>query len=597
MSGTALDPRLTSARSAPRRRIQLRWSDPRFRSVVWQVLVIGIVVAIVWYLAANTNRNLAARRIATGFAFLSRIAGVPIGETLIPYNPALDTYGTALLIGVLNTLKVSIVGIVLATIWGTLVGIGRLSRNWLLAKLTAVYVEVLRDTPVLLQLLFWYALLQGLPSPRQSLRLGQSVFLSNRGMKLPVPVWNPALGWALLAFAAGALGTYGYVRMCRRRQEATGVRPPAWPIALGLLIVFPTAVWAALGSPFTLDTPVLRGFNFVGGLTVSPEYFALLLGLTVYTSAYIAEIVRSGIEAVPQGQWEAAGALGLHRGQILRRIVLPQALRVIIPPLTSQYLNLTKNSSLAVAIGYQDIVSIANTTLNQTGQAIESVAIIMAVYSDHQSFDQSFHELVQRAHRVGGALSPGLLDRAPSPPAAQIDPVPSVAGATAAPLAGRERPPAAVYGPWAWARLNLFGSWWSTAITLALGYLLIRWAIGLIEWAVVDAVWTVPYNAQGAPDPTACQAAKGTGACWAVIEDKYRFILFGRYPYTSNGGLRSASPCSSAFMSSPGCDASGARNWSLLWLATLAVIGILMWGGVFGLTFVPRTAGADCRSP
>ena len=380
MSGSAADPRFAAARAAPRRRMRLSWSDPGFRNIVLQVLIVGLVAAVIWYLAFNTNRNLAARHIATGFAFLYRIAGIPIGEPPIPYDPAVNTYGRALLIGVLNTLKVSLSGIVLATILGTLIGIGRLSRNWLLAKLTAIYVEVLRDIPVLLQLLFWYTVLQGLPAARQSLHLGSFVFLSNRGIRFPVLDWQPAHSWALLAFLVGIVGTLGYARFIRRRQEATGAARPVWPVALALLVALPIAVWAALGAPFALDKPVLRGFNFSGGATLSPEFFALLVGLVIYTSSYIAEIVRSGIESVSQGQWEAAGALGLHRGLVLRKIVLPQALRVMVPPMTSQYLNLTKNSSLAVAIGYQEIVSIANTTLNQTGQAIEGVAIIMAVY-------------------------------------------------------------------------------------------------------------------------------------------------------------------------------------------------------------------------
>ena len=235
--------------------------------------------------------------------------------------------------------------------------------------------------PLLLQLLFWYALLQGLPPPRQSLRLGQSRLpLQPRPEDPGARTGSRRIAGRLLAFVAGAARHLGLAATRRRRQEATGVRPRVWPVALGLLIVLPAAVWAALGAPFALDMPALRGFNFLGGATISPEYFALLLGLVIYTAAYIAEIVRSGIQAVPPGQWEAAGALGLQRGQILRLIVLPQALRVIIPPMTSQYLNLTKNSSLAVAIGFQDIVSIANTTLNQTGQAIEGIAIIMAVY-------------------------------------------------------------------------------------------------------------------------------------------------------------------------------------------------------------------------
>jgi general L-amino acid transport system permease protein len=380
MSETTADPRLTGPRAAPRKRIRLSWSDPVFRSIVWQMVVVGIVVAIVWYLTANTNRNLAARRIATGFAFLSRNAGIPIGESALPYDPAVNTYGRALLIGVLNTLRVAVVGIVLATILGTIIGIARLSHNWLVARLAAIYVEVLRDIPVLLQLLFWYLVLQSLPAPRQSLRIGDAVFLSNRGIKLPLLVWETAHTGALIGFLVGIVGTILFARRARRRQEATGSRPPVWPVALVLLLGLPAAIWGALGAPFAIELPVLRGFNFVGGGTVSPEYGALLMGLVLYTAAYIAEIVRSGIQAVAGGQWEAAGALGLSRWQVLRLIVLPQALRVIIPPMTSQYLNITKNSSLAVAIGYQDVVSIASTTLNQTGQAIEGIGLIMAVF-------------------------------------------------------------------------------------------------------------------------------------------------------------------------------------------------------------------------
>ncbi len=380
MSGTTADPRLTNARAAPRKRVRLSWADPKFRSVVWQVLIVGLVVAIIWYLVSNTNRNLAARHIATGFGFLSRVAGVPISSSPIPYIPSVSTYGRALLIGVLNTLEVSICGIVLATLLGTIIGIGRLSSNWLVAKLTAVYVEVIRDIPVLLQLLFWYTLLQNLPTPRRAIALGSWAFLSNRGIKVPAIQWQPGQGWVLLAFAAAIALTFAYARFSRKRQEATGGRPRVWPVAVLLIVGLPAIVWAAVGGGLVIDKPVLRGFNFTGGADVSPEFVALLVGLVVYTAAYIAEIVRSGIEAVPQGQWEAARALGLHPGQMLRKIVLPQALRVIIPPLTSQYLNLTKNSSLAVAIGFQDIVSVAITTLNQTGQAIEGIAVIMAVY-------------------------------------------------------------------------------------------------------------------------------------------------------------------------------------------------------------------------
>ncbi len=380
MSGAAIDPRLSPSRKAPRKAFRLSWSDPRFRNLVWQVVIVGAVGALVWYLASNTSRNLEQRRIATGFGYLFRTAGIPIGESLLPYSPSVSTYGTALLIGVLNTLRVAVVGVVLATILGTLIGIARLSKNWLLAKLAAIYVEVIRDVPVLLQLFFWYTLLQTLPGPRQALNPVHGIFLSNRGLRLPFIDWNDSYWWVLLAFAAGIACTVVINKRAAVQQASTGVRPLTWPAVLGSLAGLPLLAWLATGAALSPDVPELRGFNFAGGFTLSPEYGALTLGLVIYTASYIAEIVRSGIQAVAQGQWEAAGALGLGNGLILRKIVLPQALRVIIPPMTSQFLNLTKNSSLAVAIGYQDIVSIASTTLNQTGQAIEGIAAIMVVY-------------------------------------------------------------------------------------------------------------------------------------------------------------------------------------------------------------------------
>ena len=380
MSGSTIDPRLHAARQAPRKPFQFKWSDPRFRNIVWQLLIVGTVAAIVWYLVDNTSRNLQARRIATGFAYLARTAGFPIGEHLIEYDPSTSTYGDAIIVGILNTVKVAVVGVVLATILGTLLGVARLSRNWLISRLAAAYVEVVRDVPLLLQLLFWYAALQGLPGPRQSFNPVPGVFLSNRGFKVPVVDWVPNHWWVVVAFLVGAAGTILWSKAADRKQDESGVRPKVWPVGLGLIVVVPLLVWAALGAQFTLEMPVLRGFNFQGGATLSPEYFALTFGLVLYTAAYIAEIVRSGILAVAQGQWEAAGALGLRNGMILRKIVLPQSLRVIIPPMTSQYLNLTKNSSLAVAIGYPDLTSVASTTLNQTGQAIEGIATIMLVY-------------------------------------------------------------------------------------------------------------------------------------------------------------------------------------------------------------------------
>jgi general L-amino acid transport system permease protein len=380
VSDATIDPRLTSDRLAPKQPLRLSWSDPRFRAIVWQVVILGAVGLIAWYLIGNTSRNLASRHIATGSGFLDRTAGIPIGEALISYDPAADSYGRALVIGLLNTLKVAVVGVVLATILGTLIGIGRLSKNWLMARLTAFYVETIRDLPLLLQLFFWYTVMQTLPAPRNAVSVGSVVYLSNRGLKLPTLDWEFAHTAGLLALLVGAAGTWLWNRRARLQQDATGVRPAVWPVAVGLMVILPLVVWAAFGAPFHWDVPALHGFNFQGGTNISPEYFALLIGLVTYTAGYIAEIVRSGIQAVAWGQWEAAGALGMKRGTILRHIVLPQALRVIIPPMTSQYLNLTKNSSLAIAIGYQDLVSIANTTLNQTGQAIEGIAVIMAVY-------------------------------------------------------------------------------------------------------------------------------------------------------------------------------------------------------------------------
>lgn len=377
MSDATVDPRYR--RKPPKRPIRFSWSDERVRAIVWQLLVVGIIVAIVWWLVRNTQHNLEVRRIATGFGFLNREAGLPIAEHVIDYNPT-NTYLRALIVGVLNTLKVAVIGIVLATILGTLIGIARLSKNWLLSKIAGIYVEVIRDLPLLLQLLFWYTILQGLPNPRNALNPVQGVFLSNRGLLLPWFEWTGAHTGALLAFVVGAVLTWMYWDLVRAKQMKDGQPRRVWPMGLLLMLGLPTAVWALMGAPFTPDVPVLRGFNFRGGFVVSPEYFALLVGLVTYTAGFIAEIVRAGILAVSQGQWEAAQALGLPRGRVMNLIVLPQAMRVIIPPMTSQFLNITKNSSLAVAIGYQDIVSIANTTLNQTGQAIEGIAIIMLVY-------------------------------------------------------------------------------------------------------------------------------------------------------------------------------------------------------------------------
>jgi general L-amino acid transport system permease protein len=363
----------------PKQPIRWSWSDKRVRGLLWQVVVVGAVAAVAVWLWRNTVHNLDARHIATGFGFLTREAGMPISDALIDYRPS-DSYLRALLVGVVNTLRVAIAGTVLATLLGTAIGIARLSKNWLLAKVSAVYVEAVRDVPLLLQLLFWYVALQALPAARQALHPVAGVYLSNRGLLLPTIDWVAAQGWVALTLAAGIAGTLLYRRLAIARQMADGQPRRVWPVALLLLVGLPVGASVLLQVPWTARWPELRGFNFAGGTALSPEYVALLVALTTYTAAFIAEIVRAGILAVSRGQWEAAQALGLRRSRILARIVMPQALRVIIPPLTSQYLNLTKNSSLAVAIGYQDIVSIANTTLNQTGQAIEGIALIMLVF-------------------------------------------------------------------------------------------------------------------------------------------------------------------------------------------------------------------------
>ncbi|MGY4253753.1 His/Glu/Gln/Arg/opine family amino acid ABC transporter permease subunit [Bradyrhizobium sp. USDA 4516] len=363
----------------PARPWRLSLSDPRVAGLFWQVLVVAIAVAVVAWLWSNAVHNLSVRRISTGFAFLGREAGMPIADSWIDYTPK-NTYLRAFIVGVVNTLRVAVIGIVLATVIGTLVGIARLSSNWLLARLAAVYVEVLRDLPLLLQLLFWYVLMQGLPAARQAWKPVDGVYLSNRGLVLPSVPLHEANGWTLAALVAGVIVFLIVRRRLIAQQMLDGKARPAWPYALGLIIALPALVSWLLGASWSVMLPELRGFNFVGGLTLAPEYFALLIALVTYTSAFIAEIVRSGIQAVPRGQSDAAKALGLKRSFVLQHIVLPQALRVIIPPMTSQYLNLTKNSSLAVAVGYQDIVSIANTTLNQTGQAIESIALIMMVF-------------------------------------------------------------------------------------------------------------------------------------------------------------------------------------------------------------------------
>jgi general L-amino acid transport system permease protein len=356
------------------------WRNPATREVLYQVLFVAAIVALGAFLVHNTLVNLRRQNIASGFGFLDREAAFGIGESLIAYSPA-DTYARAFVVGLLNTLHVAALGIVLATVLGAVIGIARLSGNWLVRKLAQIYVETFRNIPLLLQLFFWWGLLRETgPAPRQAWQPLPDFFVSNRGVAFPTLTPEPAYGWMALALGIGILAAIAVHRWARRRQAQTGQQFPSGWIGTGLIFGLPLLVFLAAGAPLTLDRPALKGFNFVGGHEVSPEFAALLLGLVIYTGTFIAEIVRAGILAVSRGQSEAAMALGLRPGQRMRMIVLPQALRVIVPPMTSQYLSLTKNSSLAVAIGYPDLVSIANTTMNQTGQAVEGIAMIMAVY-------------------------------------------------------------------------------------------------------------------------------------------------------------------------------------------------------------------------
>ena len=355
-------------------------NDPKIRAVLYQVVTIGMVGLLGYYLFSNTVANLHRQHIATGFNFLSKEASFEVGESLIEYSAA-DPYVKALLVGVLNTIKVAFIGIVLTVILGTFLGIARLSKNWLVAKLAAVYIEVMQDIPILLQLFFWYSFFYDiLPAPMDAIEPIAGVFMSNRGLAFAVPEWHPAYDYMAVAFIAGGIAVYFMHRWARKRQENTGQIFPVFSVSCAILIGLPFFTWLFAGAPHRMSVPVLEGFNYQGGLNISPEFGALLLGLVIYTAAFVAEIVRAGIQAISKGQTEAAMAIGLRPAQVLNLVILPQALRVIIPPLTSQMLNLTKNSSLAVAIGFPDFVSVASTTINQTGQAIEGISLIMVVY-------------------------------------------------------------------------------------------------------------------------------------------------------------------------------------------------------------------------
>lgn len=349
--------------------------------VIVQIVFVAAVIWIGYEIVANARANLQAQRIASGFGFLSNTAGFAVSQALIPFSES-DTYSRVFVVGLLNTLLVSIVGIVIATIIGVAVALGRLSPNWLLARISGGYVELIRNLPLLFQILFWYlAVLATLPNPRQSISILGSVFLSNRGLVVPDPVPQPAFGVFAGAILIGIVASLVMRIYARRRLFAYGEKLTIWPFVLAMLIGLPAMVTLVFGAPFAFDMPQLKGFNFAGGARILPEFAALTIALSTYTASFIAEIVRAGIQSVPKGQMEAGASLGLSRGETLRLVVIPQAMRVILPPLTNQYLNLTKNSSLAVAIGYPDLFSVfAGTTLSQTGQAVEIIALTMGVY-------------------------------------------------------------------------------------------------------------------------------------------------------------------------------------------------------------------------
>jgi general L-amino acid transport system permease protein len=365
--------------NSPPRKSTWSWRSRAFRGLVYQVLALALIALVVWFLGSNTLTNMRVRGIQSGFDFLGQPAGFSIGESLYPFDSG-ESYVRAFGVGLSNTLRVAVAGIILATVLGTLLGVGRFSRNALVRGLCAAYVECFRNIPVLLQLLVWYLVLTEIFPPIQDAWKVGPFFMSKGGLNFPVPVWGPGEAWVAAGFAVGLVLAWVYRRWARNRFELTGKARSMFWVPLFIVIAASVAGWLLGGASTVFDVPVKGEFAVENGGALTPEFLALLLGLSMYTAAFIAEVVRSGIGSVSAGQGEAAAALGLDRGLEIRLVMLPQALRVIIPPLTNQYLNLTKNSSLAVAIGYPDIVSIANTAMNQTGRAVECIAILMAVY-------------------------------------------------------------------------------------------------------------------------------------------------------------------------------------------------------------------------
>ncbi len=377
---TTPDKRYEQAPPAAAMRFRDLIYSPKFRSTVSQLIVVALLLWGLYEIIGNTQANLKKLNQNFGFDFLTQAAGFDIITSLISYSST-STYGRAIMVGFWNTILVSVLGIIIATSLGFLIGVMRLSKNWLVAKVATVYIEVLRNTPLLLQIFMWYALvLKPLPGPKQAINYADSIFISNRGINLPYPTFGSGAWVAPALLLAALVGTWFFRRWSRARQAATGQILPIWSISIAAIVLLPILGFFLAGWPVTWDYPYLGGFNFKGGFTLVPEFMALLIALSTFTAAFIAEVVRSGIQAVSKGQSEAAGSLGLKTPQALRLVVIPQAMRVIVPPLTSQFLNLTKNSSLATAIGYPDFVATGGTVMNQSGKAIEIVFIWMVVY-------------------------------------------------------------------------------------------------------------------------------------------------------------------------------------------------------------------------
>ncbi|MGB3386586.1 MAG: amino acid ABC transporter permease [Pseudaminobacter sp.] len=355
-------------------------NDPKIRGLIYQTVIFILLVAFVYWIVGNTVENLRRANIASGFGFLNNRAGFDISQSMVEYSSD-SRYSRALLVGLLNTLLVAVTGIITASIMGFLIGVGRLANNWLVRKICMVYVEIFRNIPPLLVIFFWYfGVISVLPAPRDSVQLPFSSFLNNRGFFLPKAVWGEGAWLILVGLAVAIAMAWFVVRRARKRQEATGQQFPVFWTSAALIVGLPLLAFAFAGFPLSFEIPTKSTFNLIGGFQIKPEFLALYLALSFYTAAFIAEIVRAGILGVSKGQSEASFALGLRSRQALRLVIIPQAMRIVIPPLTSQYLNLTKNSSLAIAIGFPDLVAVGGTILNQTGQSIEVVAIWMVVY-------------------------------------------------------------------------------------------------------------------------------------------------------------------------------------------------------------------------